>query len=418
MALTNLNSQPAWTQQAVNSALNGRLHIGAVLPAAAAVTGLTGWRDGVVASTNQGGSGNIPNDLQIKQAVSPSLNLLCEAGHCVITRSGQGPYLCYLATQGTLTLAAADTVNPRIDLIVAQLYDSALSDTLPTTPALASPGGLVIRAVTGTPAGSPSAPSVPTGAIPLAQVAVAQNATTITNANITDKRKSALTPGGARTLLPGDLVTDAGAVSGDLRYEPNTGDVGVSVWNGSTWVPAGIPVFGTSAARDAKITAPFADQMAWTTDANILWRWGGASWVSAKASGYVGVVQGSSNLTITSEVLLDSGITFVASPGHKYKCLFISQHTNAGATTNPTMTLKWRWASGGTVTTAGTEFGRSLSTVMVTGNHNEVTSQRTLSWSSAVTTITVGLFGLSGGTGSFLDAQSGLAREILIEDMM
>lgn len=418
MALTNLNAAVAWTQQSVDTAQVGRFHAGAQVPLAAATTGMTAWRDGVVCHTNQGGLNNIPNDLQIKQAGSPSLSITCEAGSCIITRSGQGPFLCYLQTQGTLTVANADPTNPRIDRIVAQIYDTTIGDSLAgLSPLPASPGCLVIRAVTGTPAGSPAAPATPAGAISLATVAVAANATQILTANITDTRKSILTPSGARTMLPGDLVTDAGAVSGELRYQPNTSDTGASVWNGATWVPLGIPVFTTNATRDTAITLPFTNQMAWTNDTNTLWRWGGSSWVTVKASGFVGLVQGSANLTITAEVLIDSGISFTAYQNHKYRCTFISQHTNAGATTNPTLTLKWRQAAGGTVTTAGTEFGRTLSTVAVTGQHNEVTSQRVLSWSSATAAITVGIFGASGGTGSFLDSQTGVAREILIEDM-
>lgn len=281
MALTNLNAAVAWTLQSVNTAQNGRFHIGAFIPSAAATTGLTAWRDGVIVSTNQGGSNNIPNDLQIKASGSPSLVLTVEAGHCVITRAGQGPYLCYNQTQGNVTLAAADPTNPRIDRIVAQVYDSALSDTLPTTPVLAAPGGLVIRAVTGTPAGSPSAPATPTGAISLATVSVIANDTTITNADITDTRKSAGNPGGARPLLPGDLSADAGTVAGDLRYlSTAAANGGVSVWTGGRWRSTGIPQFATPAARDAEITSPQIGEWAFTTDLQELWVYTSTGWIA------------------------------------------------------------------------------------------------------------------------------------------
>lgn len=263
MALTNLNSQStAWTLQSVNTAQQGRFHMGALFPAAAATTGMTAWRDGVVVSTNQGGSNSIPNDMQIKPITpTPSMSLTCEAGSCVITRTGQGPYLCYLPTQGTLTLAAADPTNPRIDRIVAQVYDSALGDTLPTTPTLSSPGGLVIRAVTGTPAGSPVAPALPTGAITLATVAVAANATQITSGNITDARKSCVTRGSsARTLLPGDLSSDAGAVSGELRYTVGTKQM--DVWDGSAWTPPGLG--GVARFNQTSAQSPIAVAAVWT----------------------------------------------------------------------------------------------------------------------------------------------------------
>lgn len=281
MALTNLNAAVAWTLQSVNSAQNGRFHIGTFIPSAAATTGLTAWRDGVIVSTNQGGLSNIPNDLQIKAVTpTPSLSLTVEAGHCVITRAGQGPYLCYVQTQSTLTLAAADPTNPRIDRIVAQVYDSALSDTLPTTPVLAAPGGLVIRAVTGTPAGSPSAPATPTGAISLATVAVAANATQILTANITDTRRSAGNPGGARPLLPGDAAADAGTVSGDLTHRPSATDGGAYVWSGTRWKSLTVPVFTNPAARDAAITAPYTDELAVASDTHLLWVYNGSEWIS------------------------------------------------------------------------------------------------------------------------------------------
>lgn len=250
MAKTGLNAAVAWTQQLVNNALNGRLHIGSLFPAAPATTGMTAWRDGVVCSTNQGGSNSIPNDLQVKAATL--LNLTVEAGHCVITRSGQGPYLGYLLTQGTVTLANADTTNPRIDLIVAQLVDTAIGDSVAGfTPSLSAPGGLVIVPVSGVASGSPVAPSLTAGQIPLAQIAVAANATTITSGNITDKRRSAITPSGARTQLPGDVaVTDNGAVSGELRHTVGAAFPDVRVWSGTNWKPLGVPVYANNTVRN------------------------------------------------------------------------------------------------------------------------------------------------------------------------
>lgn len=256
MALTNLNASSALTQQAVTTALIGRLHFGSFMQSSPGASGMSAWRDGVIVTTNTGGSNNVPNDLQIKAAGSPSLNLTCEAGHCVITRSGQGPYLCYNPTQGTLTLAAADTVNPRIDAIVAQVYDVALGDTLPTTPALASPGGLVIRAVTGIPGGVPVAPSTPVGSILLAHVTVVQNDTTITSGDIADKRRSAFNAGGGRTQLPGDVATtDNGAVTGELRSTVSSLGPMVSTWSGTAWNPIAIPVYSNTTNRNADLGA-------------------------------------------------------------------------------------------------------------------------------------------------------------------
>jgi hypothetical protein len=412
MALTNLNAAPAWTQQQVITALIGRLHMGALLPSAAAVTGMSGWRDGVVASTNQNGSNNIPSDLMIKQAVSPSLNLLCEPGHCVITRSGQGPFLAYLATQGTLTLAAADTVNPRIDLIVAQVYDAALGDGMPTTPALASPGGLVIRAVTGTAAGSPSAPAVPTGSIPLAQVAVAQNATTITNANITDRRKIAFTPSGARPLLPGDAAADAGAVSGELKYSITDPHGGVYVWSGTGWKPVGIPVYTSTAARDAALPTPFVDQLAWTTDQHKLWRYGGSGW--DLALGANGKLTPAGDYALNTVDTMRDTLSFNGIVGHEYELRYsgcFSLNTSGNAIFN------MRVASGGSVTTAASTVAGPR---YVLGNGSIGDFDFAFSWTAPSTSVfTVGISALVGpglSSGTVYGTTTGPGRQLRFRD--
>lgn len=74
------------------------------------------------------------------------------------------------AANAALAVTAADATNPRIDIVYVS-YDG------------------IISYLAGTAAASPTAPSVPTGGQLLAQIAIAANATTITSANITDKRR-------------------------------------------------------------------------------------------------------------------------------------------------------------------------------------------------------------------------------------
>lgn len=81
--------------------------------------------------------------------------------------------------QETLTIAAADVTNPRIDRVVLRLDPTANS--------------VVLAVITGTPAASPSAPALTQtdGGIyelPLAQVAVAAAAVVISAGNVTDQR--------------------------------------------------------------------------------------------------------------------------------------------------------------------------------------------------------------------------------------
>ena len=89
-----------------------------------------------------------------------------------------GGYRFYNDGMQNIVLATANATNPRIDLIVAAI------DTTQ------NPYVATIKAITGSPAVSPSIPAIPGAliAIPLAKVAVAANATTISAGNITDVR--------------------------------------------------------------------------------------------------------------------------------------------------------------------------------------------------------------------------------------
>lgn len=88
-------------------------------------------------------------------------------------------------------IATADPTNPRIDLVV--LFWAQLQQD----PVTAPNGSIVftrldddsdVQVLQGTPAPSPVAPSVPTGAVPLAEVLVGAGVTSITTGNITDRR--------------------------------------------------------------------------------------------------------------------------------------------------------------------------------------------------------------------------------------
>jgi len=202
----------AWTLQSLNTALEGRYAIGASLAQAntqsGADTPLITWRSGVLPSSSYGGT---VYDLLVTQTASPSLSLTVYTGSCVILRAGQGPYLCYNTTVKTVTVNAGDATNPRRDLVIARVYDSAIGD---------SQTGFAIEVVTGTPAPSPTDPAVPAGAVPLFRVNVAANASTISNSNLTDLRTSTSVPGAVRSLLGGDptSTTTDGYLQGEMRF--------------------------------------------------------------------------------------------------------------------------------------------------------------------------------------------------------
>lgn len=214
---TMVTADGAWTLQSLNTSVEGRYAIGALLGQAnvqsGSITPDVTWRSGVLPSSSYQGT---VYDLLVTQNSSPNLNLLVYTGACVIPRTGQGPYVCYNTTVKTVTVNAGDATNPRRDLIVARVYDAGIGD---------AQTGFAIEVVTGTPAASPSDPAVPTGAIPLTRVSVTVNATSITNANLTDLRTTSTVPGSVRTLLGGDSTSMSadGYLHGELRFRKATG---------------------------------------------------------------------------------------------------------------------------------------------------------------------------------------------------
>jgi hypothetical protein len=107
-------------------------------------------------------------------ADSSGMNVKVKSGQALV----RGHYYDSTA-QETLTIATADPTNPRIDRVVLRLDPSVNS--------------VVLAVITGTPAGSPSAPALTqtVGAIyelPLALVAVAAAAATIGPGAVTDQR--------------------------------------------------------------------------------------------------------------------------------------------------------------------------------------------------------------------------------------
>lgn len=100
------------------------------------------------------------------QTATPAMTVTLDAGFI-----WNGTTLTTVAQQTTGTITAP-AGNPRIDRVVIDNGTGAVS------------------VVTGTPAGSPTAPAIPSGKSPVAQVLLQTSSTTITNSMITDERVS------------------------------------------------------------------------------------------------------------------------------------------------------------------------------------------------------------------------------------
>ncbi|MGW4114827.1 hypothetical protein ACWEFJ_28465 [Actinosynnema sp. NPDC004786] len=234
--------EDTWTLPG-NNGIDGRYHDGAFLAmASGSVNPLGAYRDGVLPSAY---SVDYLDLKVIPDSPTPGMAVRCYLGQSVITRSGQGPYVSTLRSTGRVDLDASSTTNPRRDLIVVQVLDASIGDADTRTR---------LWRITGTPSGTPTLPTVPLGAIPTAEVAVAANATSITNANITDLRRAAGIRGAVRLMLPGDSHSDAGIYPGDSRYCRTHQQVEVwkadGVWHGT------VPLVYTVSPAHAALPVP------------------------------------------------------------------------------------------------------------------------------------------------------------------
>lgn len=122
-------------------------------------------------------------DLKVtEKSGTPNMSVDVAGGRIFIPGSEatyQGTYFGENRGTTNLAIAASDPTNPRKDLIVAKVQDSAYS------------GGTdawSLAVVTGIPAAVPAEPTAPANSITLAMVDVLAAASSITNARITDRR--------------------------------------------------------------------------------------------------------------------------------------------------------------------------------------------------------------------------------------
>lgn len=151
------------------------------------------------------------NYLRVTESGTPAMSVDVAAGRCIIhgTESPlQGAYHCVNDDKKTIAIAAADSTNDRIDIVVARVYDAEYSGV---------DNKFAIEVITGTPALSPTAPTAPDNSIVLAEVVVEANASSIVNADITDKRPVSPLGGTAAKgfITQTTQTTDFGAVSGN-----------------------------------------------------------------------------------------------------------------------------------------------------------------------------------------------------------
>lgn len=133
--------------------------------------------------------------LAVTQTGSPSMQLQVGAGVCYVAgseASGQGLYACTNDATKNVTVTTAHGTLPRIDSVVARVYDAAYSGAVNTW---------ALEVVAGTAAPSPVAPTLPNNCLRLYNVTVGSAVTSITNANLADVRPWATAVGGVIPVI-------------------------------------------------------------------------------------------------------------------------------------------------------------------------------------------------------------------------
>lgn len=178
--------------------------------------------------------------LKVTQSLTPGMSVVVATGTGYFYGSGTNAnvmYEFYSDASETVTIGTAG-VQARIDIICLKVD--------------ASTGVASIVAVAGTPSGSPAVPATPASHYKLAEVAVGAGVTTITNANITDKRKSVfVAPTGAKnqglingyiiTSVAGNNLTVSVSTNKDTVVAPTpTNPVGVWVGGNLRWITSSL----------------------------------------------------------------------------------------------------------------------------------------------------------------------------------
>ena len=192
------------------------------------------------------------------QQATPNMTVAIGAGAVMVWGN-----VVLVAAQSTAVIAAPVT-NPRIDRVVIDA------------------GTGVIATVLGAESATPTAPAIPAGFLPIAQVLLAPGATSITNAMITDERVSGnLQPAGsvrvlAQNAVPLSFVAVAATFTA-ATYANNAGNVQLSstgahgltatpavganvyvAWSGGTGVSGFYKVLSIDSATAFTVQLPYA----------------------------------------------------------------------------------------------------------------------------------------------------------------
>lgn len=198
-----VESPPAFLQSGTYGAEQTRRAITSFLTRGSSVGSITG---GLVS----------PNDCQLSPPGS-GMSVIVSPGEVWVpgtTSTTQGGYYCRVSSSTTLSIAAADPTNPRIDTVIAQVQDAAYAGVT---------NSFQVAVVTGTPtAGATLANLNGHGSVPASSLVLGY----------------VLVPNGASSIVSGDLdgvanLVTAGYDSGWEAITPGTGIINGGVFDGA-----------------------------------------------------------------------------------------------------------------------------------------------------------------------------------------
>lgn len=215
--------------------------------------------------------------LKISQDSTPSMSVVVSAGQCLIQGTEEITQSGYVVTNDaplSIPIGAASGGAARIDTIVVRVYDFVVEGD-PESTSYAD-----IYAVPGDPASTPTPPAVlPANTLKLADVRINASASTVVDANITDRRVFTSALGGTITCT--STLRPSPSYEGMMAYELDTDRVIVQTSPlGNAWrvVSQGNHVLPQSVLSTARPTGVVTGQMIYETDVHRLSAFDGANW--------------------------------------------------------------------------------------------------------------------------------------------
>lgn len=225
--------------------------------------------------------------------------------------STQGGYLVYNDATKNVTIAASDPSNPRYDIVGVRVRD---------TEYVAGSNDADIVVVQGTPAASPAEPTLPNNFLTLARVTVGAGVTSITNANLVDRRRRIAANGG--TLVCTSSTRPTVNLTDGLRiYETDTKrDL---VHNGTGWVCITPQSATVATAQNAGSFGSYVDLT--TSGPSVTLDTGTTALVTLESA-----FNSTGNVTVNLGVAVSGATTLAASDANGYGPITIVALANGG----------------------------------------------------------------------------------------